>query len=54
MSLLGWRLAEDTGSGWKDKFEALEVEFDLTKFQRGFVEIGNTPRRRAELMELID
>ena len=54
MGLLGWRLAEDKGSGWKDKFEALGVEFDLTKFQRGFVEIGNTPRRRIELMELID
>ena len=32
MGLLGWRLAEDKGSGWKDKFEALGVEFDLTKF----------------------
>ena len=50
MKLLGWKLSEDKTTDWSAEFEALGVVFDLTDAMSGVVRIGNTDRRKEEII----
>ena len=50
MKLLGWRLSEDKATDWSAEFDALGVVFDLTDAMSGVVRIGNTDRRKEEII----
>jgi hypothetical protein len=48
---LGWRLSTDEAKdhAFSTKFQALGVEFDLSRMDQGFFSVGNTESRKAEL-----
>ena len=50
MALLGWKLSEDKATDWSTEFEALGVIFDLSDALSGAVKIGNTDRRKEEII----
>ena len=54
--ILGWQLSTDESKDipFSTKFQALGVEFDLSRMDAGFFTVGNTSARKAELREKID
>ena len=54
--LLGWKFARDgdKANEFSKTFSALGIQVDLTKFDQGFVEFTNTPKRIEELVQTIE